>query len=63
MVKPRNLTEGDESLSALFNKFYNGNRIIDENVVSASRLKLVELVKDKLATGLKLLGISAPTTM
>ena len=51
------------NLSSLFNKFYNGNRIIDENRVSFTRLKIVELVKDKLATGLTLLGIKAPTAM
>ena len=51
------------NLSSLFNKFYNGNRIIDDNKVSFARLKIVELVKDKLATGLALLGIKAPTAM
>ena len=51
------------TLSSLFNKFYNGNRIIDENKVSFARLKIVELVKDKLTTGLGLLGIKAPTAM
>ena len=51
------------NLSSLFNKFYNGNRIIDGDKVSFARLKIVELVKDKLATGLSLLGIKAPTAM
>ena len=51
------------TLSSLFNKFYNGNRIIDDNRVSFARLKIVELVKDKLATGLSLLGIKAPVAM
>ena len=51
------------TLSSLFNKFYNGNRIIDNNQVSFARLKIVELVKGKLAVGLGLLGIKAPTAM
>ena len=51
------------TLSSLFNKFYNNHRIIDENIVSLSRLKLVELTKVRLFEGLKLLGIEAPTSM
>lgn len=51
------------NLSSLFNKFYNNNRIIDNDRVSFARLKLVELVKDKLAKGLNLLGIDAPNAM
>ena len=51
------------NLSSLFNKFYNNNRIIDNERVSFARLKLVELVKDKLAKGLSLLGIDAPNAM
>lgn len=51
------------TLSSLFNKFYNGNRIIDGDRVSFARLKIVELVKEKLAVGLSLLGIAAPTAM
>jgi arginyl-tRNA synthetase len=51
------------TLSSLFNKFYNNNRIIDNDRVSFARLKIVELVKDKLARGLGLLGIEAPTAM
>lgn len=51
------------NLSSLFNKFYNNNRIIDNDRVSYARLKLVELVKDKLARGLSLLGIDAPNAM
>lgn len=51
------------TLSSLFNKFYNNHRIIDENIVSLSRLKLVELTKVRLFEGLKLLGIEAPIAM
>lgn len=51
------------TLSSLFNKFYNNYRIIENDVVDANRLAIVGFVKDKLAKGLKLLGINAPTAM
>jgi len=51
------------TLCGLFNKFYNNYRIIDNDVVSSERLKLVSLVKNTIATGLKLLGIEAPNAM
>lgn len=51
------------SLCALFNKFYNTHRIINESQVSSYRLKLVELTKDKIRAGLDLLGIEAPNAM
>ena len=51
------------SLCALFNKFYNTHRIINESQVSSYRLKLVELTKDKIKAGLDLLGIEAPNAM
>lgn len=51
------------NLCGLFNKFYNNYRIIDNDQVSAERLKLVELTKEKIAAGLNLLGIDAPEAM
>jgi len=51
------------NLCELFNKFYNNYRIIDNEMVSAERLKLVELTKEKIASGLALLGIEAPEAM
>ena len=51
------------NLCALFNKFYNTHRIINESQVSSYRLKLVELTKQKIKTGLDLLGIEAPNAM
>jgi len=51
------------TLGSLFNKFYNNHRIIDNDKVSSNRLKLVELTKNRLAKGLKLLGIDAPSAM
>ena len=51
------------NLCALFNKFYNTHRIINESQVSSYRLKLVELTKQKIKAGLDLLGIEAPNAM
>ena len=51
------------TLGSLFNKFYNNHRIIDNEVVSECRLKVVEMVRDRLSEGLKLLGIAAPNAM
>ncbi|MBE5736153.1 MAG: arginine--tRNA ligase [Clostridiales bacterium] len=51
------------TLCSLFNKFYNNHRIIDNDIVSIARLELVKSVREKLAAGLKLLGISAPNAM
>lgn len=51
------------NLCALFNKFYNGYRIIDGDSVSEYRLRLVKYSRDIIAKGLKLLGINAPTAM
>lgn len=51
------------NLCALFNKFYNSHRIIDEDKVSVYRLQLVKYTREVIAKGLKLLGINAPTAM
>lgn len=51
------------TLCGLFNKFYNSYRIIDNDIVSGERLKLVDLTKDKINKGLTLLGIDSPEAM
>ncbi len=51
------------NLCSVFNKFYNQYRIINDGVLSASRLQLVLLVKSTIKTGLDLLGIHAPDVM
>jgi arginyl-tRNA synthetase len=51
-------------LAAGFHKFYDRNRVLGEDkALTASRLALIAAVKTVLATGLKLLGISAPAKM
>ena len=51
------------NLCALFNKFYNNYRIIDNDKVNTYRLKIVEITKNLLGIGLQLLGIDAPSVM
>ena len=51
------------NLCALFNKFYNNYRIIDNDKVNSYRLEIVGFVKNTLYIGLKLLGINAPNAM
>lgn len=51
------------NLCALFNKFYNAYRIIDDEKVSARRLEIVKYVKNTLNMGLTILGINAPDAM
>ncbi|MEG2158460.1 MAG: arginine--tRNA ligase, partial [Clostridia bacterium] len=51
-------------LAQLFNKFYFEQRILDENIARQNaRLQLVACTQRVLATGLGLLGISAPQKM
>ena len=49
-------------LAQEFNRFYENNRVIGDER-QALRLVLVTIYRDKLATGLKLLGITAPDKM
>ena len=51
------------NLCALFNKFYNNHRIIDNDKVNSYRLQIVKIVKNLLGIGLSLLGIDAPSAM
>lgn len=49
-------------LAQTFNRFYEQNKVLGSEQES-TRLKLVELYKNKLASGLELLGIHAPNKM
>ena len=46
------------SLCALFNRFYNENRVIENGVANRNRVALVKIVKDILYSGLSILGIT-----
>lgn len=46
------------NLSSLFNRFYNENRVIENDKVNFNNLALVKVTKDILYSGLTLLGIA-----
>lgn len=63
-LEPQNLAQYLTELSAIFHKFYFDFRVVtDELELSKARLTLVCAVKTVLASGLKILGISAPNKM
>jgi arginyl-tRNA synthetase len=62
--EPHRITQYLENLASSFHKFYNSCRIITEDEsVTSKRLALVYATKKVLATGLKLIGVSAPEKM
>jgi len=64
MLDPFSLVNYLQELAAGFHKFYDRNRVLSEDKdLTAARLSLIEAVKEVLSTGLKLLGINAPTKM
>ncbi len=53
-----------QGLSACFHKFYEANKVITEDVaLTRSRLYLISCVRQVLANGLTLLGVSCPAKM
>ena len=46
------------NLCSLFNRFYNENRVIENDIVNENKLAIVKVVKNILFSGLTLLGIS-----
>ena len=46
------------NLCSLFNRFYNENRVIENDIVNENKLAIVKVVKNILFSGLMLLGIS-----
>ena len=53
-----------EDLAKSFHSFYNKHRVItDDPGLTRARLLLVDCVKIVIATGLRLLGVAAPTQM
>ena len=63
-LEPQGITRYLLSLAGEFHKFYDMHRVVTEDqVLTQARLALVEGVRLVLATGLGLLGVSAPTTM
>ena len=50
-------------ISKCFNKYYNNNRVVEDNTINTTRLAVVEATKCVLSEGLSILGIDAPQKM
>ncbi len=63
-LAPHNLVNFLRELANDFHSYYNADKIaIEDENIRAARVSLVAAVKQILATGLKLLGVSAPESM
>lgn len=63
-TSPHHLTRYLLDLAGLFHKFYDTCRVLTDNKqLTSARLMLIEAVKKTMATGLELLGVSAPEQM
>lgn len=63
-MSPHHLTRYLLDLASLFHKFYDTHRVLTEDKeLTSARLTLIEAVKKVIATGLDLLGVSAPPKM
>lgn len=62
--EPHQITNYLRELAAEFHAYYNGTKIIiDDDKLRASRLSLVNVIRQVLANGLEILRISAPQKM
>jgi arginyl-tRNA synthetase len=64
-LSPHHLPSYLTELSSLFHAFYDSCRVLDENNIETteSRLFTCQLVKERIAKGLELIGVSAPEQM
>lgn len=64
-LSPHHLTSYLTELSSLFHSFYDSCRVLDESdaETSKSRLFTCQLVKERIAKGLELIGVSSPQQM
>ena len=63
-LEPFGLITYLQELAESFHRFYDAHRVVsDDPRMTAARLDLVKAVQILLATGLRLLGVSAPTQM
>ncbi len=63
-LEPFGLVSFLQELAEAFHRFYDAHRVVSESEkLTATRLRLVQGVKTVLATGLRLLGVSAPEKM
>jgi arginyl-tRNA synthetase len=63
-LSPHSITFYLRSLAAEFHSYYNAERIrVDDEALRAARLALCAAVRQTLASGLSLIGVSAPEKM
>jgi arginyl-tRNA synthetase len=63
-LEPHQLTNYLRELANAFHTYYNGQRLlVEEAPLRDARLTLARAVRQVLANGLQLLGVSAPETM
>ncbi|MDR0645734.1 MAG: arginine--tRNA ligase [Elusimicrobiota bacterium] len=64
-LSPHHITTYLKELASLFHSFYDSCRVLDENnlEMTKSRLFTCRLVKERIAKGLELIGVSAPEQM
>lgn len=64
-LSPHHLTSYLTELAALFHSFYDSCRVLDDadKEMTQSRLFTCQLVKERIAKGLELIGVSAPQQM
>ena len=63
-LEPQTIANYLQSVATDFHRFYSEHRVVTENkVLTSSRLYLVSAVKEILACGLQILGISQPNKM
>jgi arginyl-tRNA synthetase len=64
LLEPHRLTNYLHELATVYHRFYHDHRIVTENPeLTAARILLSKAVRQVLAEGLKILGISAPESM
>jgi arginyl-tRNA synthetase len=64
ILEPHRITFYLTGLAELFHAYYHDNRVLIEDArVKKARLYLVEAVRQVVANGLKILGVSAPNRM
>ncbi len=62
--EPSIVTRAVTDIAKAYNKFYYENRILDDDpAVAAARLKLTDITRDVIKTGLYLIGLEAPERM
>jgi len=62
--EPHQIANYLKELAAEFHTYYNSEKtLVDEDDVRNARLTLAEAVRQVIANGLSLLGVSAPTEM